>query len=102
MRVRRAALALVKELWRPLARRETTDVTIMSKRPAREDAPSGARVCHPAPEIKCTSLQPDGTFKEFNLSDHRGRYAAACARRALLSEVFSLRAGFWASSVYGV
>jgi hypothetical protein len=45
----------------------------MSKRQYREDAPCSARVCHPAPEIKCTSLQPDGSFKEFKLSDHKGR-----------------------------
>jgi hypothetical protein len=45
----------------------------MSKRQYREEAPSVARVCHPAPEIKCTALQPDGTFKEFVLSAHKGR-----------------------------
>ena len=64
----------------------------MSKRQRHEDASSGARVCHPAPAIKCSSLQADGSFKEFNLSDHKGRLVAA-ARACHVT--------YWASSVYG-
>ena len=56
----------------------------MSKRQRHEDASSGARVCHPAPAIKCTSLQADGSFKEFNLSDHKGRSVVCLCTRALL------------------
>ena len=48
----------------------------MSKRQSRDDACSVARVCHPAPEIQCPSLQPDGTFKQFKLSDHKGRFVS--------------------------